>query len=139
MPGLSEAKVTTLLSTKKTIRSRGRLLDLSAPLVMGILNATPDSFYTGSRYPEPEALLQQAAEMVQQGAQILDIGGYSTRPGASDIPLEEELARVLPAIEPGEKRIPGCLDQHRYVPQSRCPRSSGSRGRSGKRCFWRQA
>lgn len=80
---------------------RGRLLSLERPLVMGILNTTPDSFYSNSRI-SPEAsdlILQRASTMIRQGASILDIGGYSMRPGASlDPKPEEEINRVVPVI-----------------------------------------
>lgn len=80
---------------------RGRLLSLERPLVMGILNTTPDSFYSNSRI-SPEAsdlILQRASTMIRQGASILDIGGYSTRPGALEDPKpEEEINRVVPVI-----------------------------------------
>lgn len=79
---------------------RGRLLSLERPLVMGILNTTPDSFYSNSRI-SPEAsdlILQRASTMIRQGASILDIGGYSTRPGALDPKPEEEINRVVPVI-----------------------------------------
>ncbi|MHA6246350.1 dihydropteroate synthase [Pontibacter sp. CAU 1760] len=89
----------TLFSTKTTLNCRGKLLSLDAPLVMGILNITPDSFYAGSRLQTNEAVLQQAQRMLAHGADILDVGGYSSRPGATDIPEQEELDRVVPAIE----------------------------------------
>src|SRR5690606_6336872 len=79
---------------------RGRLLSLERPLVMGILNTTPDSFYSNSRI-SPEAsdlILQRASTMIRQGASILDIGGYSTRSGALDPKPEEEINRVVPVI-----------------------------------------
>jgi len=104
MPTL-EAK-DTLFSTKTTLNCRGKLLPLEAPLVMGILNVTPDSFYAGSRLPSVEAVLQQAEAMLTDGADILDLGGYSSRPGATDIPVQEELDRVVPAVEAIIKKFP---------------------------------
>jgi len=74
-------------------------LDLSQPVVMGILNVTPDSFSDGGQYHGLEAAFQQAKKMVADGAKIIDIGGESTRPGASAVTAEEELARVIPIIE----------------------------------------
>lgn len=97
MPTL-EAK-DTLFSTKTTLNCRGKLLLLDAPLVMGILNVTPDSFYAGSRLRSTEEVLQRAEAMLADGADMLDIGGYSSRPGATDIPVQEETDRVAPAIE----------------------------------------
>lgn len=82
-----------------TLNCRGILLDLSRPVVMGILNTTPDSFYTGSRIPDLSALLDQAGRMLEDGARILDIGGASSRPGAPEVPEAEEIRRVVPAVE----------------------------------------
>lgn len=88
-------------NTKKTLNCRGRLVDLSHnPAIMGILNVTPDSFFAGSRVAgSPAELVDRAGKMLQEGATFLDIGGYSTRPGAPDISPAEETDRVLPAIE----------------------------------------
>jgi dihydropteroate synthase len=77
-------------------------------LLMGILNITPDSFSDGGRYITPETALEHAAEMLEAGADILDIGGESTRPGAGAVPLDEELRRVIPAIEAITTRFPEC-------------------------------
>lgn len=77
----------------------GKLLDLSRPRVMGILNVTPDSFSDGGVYLGPDAALNQARQMVEEGADIIDIGGESTRPGAASVSLQEELDRVIPLIE----------------------------------------
>mgnify|MGYP006204256351 CR=1 FL=1 len=73
--------------------------DLKRPLVMGILNITPDSFSDGGRFIGKDAALAQARAMLAAGAVILDIGGESTRPGAEEVPLQQELDRVLPIIE----------------------------------------
>jgi dihydropteroate synthase len=75
-----------------------RRLDLTRPAVMGILNVTQDSFSDGGRFRNPNAALAHAREMVQAGAAIVDVGGESTRPGASPVSLQEELDRVLPVI-----------------------------------------
>lgn len=74
---------------------RGKLLTTDRPLVMGIINITPDSFYAGSRFTDETGLLKQAEKMIQDGADLLDIGGQSSRPGASTIGIEEELHRVI--------------------------------------------
>ncbi len=77
----------------------GRLhLDWTRPYIMGVINVTPDSFSDGGRYLQPQSALEQAKRLVAAGADILDIGGESTRPFADPVPLEEELARVIPAI-----------------------------------------
>jgi dihydropteroate synthase len=77
----------------------GKPLDLTRPRVMGILNVTPDSFSDGGKFVCREQAVAQALRMVEQGAAIIDIGGESTRPGAPEVPVEEELARVIPLIE----------------------------------------
>jgi dihydropteroate synthase len=78
----------------------GQLLDLNTPAVMGILNITPDSFHKTSRFrPDSDEVVDRAGQMLAEGASILDIGGYSTRPGAADISLDEESERVGPVIE----------------------------------------
>lgn len=80
------------------LNCNGRLFTATQPVVMGILNATPDSFYTQGRDNTPEDHLNKAAAMLEQGAQILDIGGMSSRPGAELISAQEEAARVVPVI-----------------------------------------
>ena len=75
-----------------------RALDLSAPVVMGVLNVTPDSFSDGGRFAERDAALNQARRMVEEGAAIIDVGGESTRPGAAPATLEQEMGRVIPVI-----------------------------------------
>lgn len=81
------------------IRIGDKLMDLSKPVVMGILNATPDSFYEGSRERTVAGAIDKARKMIADGAKIIDIGGYSTRPGADDISIEEEISRVVPIIK----------------------------------------
>jgi dihydropteroate synthase len=89
----------TAFSMNKTLNIQGRLLSLHTPLVMGILNVTPDSFYDGGRYADLSQVLVRANEMLHDGAAILDVGGYSTRPGAAEIPEDEERKRVIPVIK----------------------------------------
>jgi dihydropteroate synthase len=95
-----------IFSTNKTLNVSGRLIDLSIPKVMGILNVTPDSFYDGKRYTTPDQILKQAEKMVTEGADFIDVGGYSSRPGAVDISIEEEISRAIPAIEAIVKNFP---------------------------------
>src|SRR4051812_1028801 len=76
----------------------GRVLALGRPLVMGILNVTPDSFSDGGSYPTTEAAVPRGLEMVGRGAALLDVGGESTRPGAEPVPEAEELRRVVPVV-----------------------------------------
>jgi dihydropteroate synthase len=89
-----------------TLNAKGRLLTVNRPLVMGIINRAPDSFYSGSRYPEDEAFLERAEQMIADGADWLDIGGQSTRPGAELIDEEEELRRVVDGIALIHRRWP---------------------------------
>jgi dihydropteroate synthase len=88
-----------MLHQQYTLNCKGKLLDLSHPIVMGILNVTPDSFYDGGKYVSDTSILEKAAKMLEEGAQIIDIGGMSSRPGAEIISVQEELDRVLPSIE----------------------------------------
>lgn len=81
------------------LKAHGKTLKLDSPIVMGILNVTPDSFSDGGEFAVFEAACRHADEMVAQGAGIIDIGGESTRPGAADVSLEEELKRVIPLVE----------------------------------------
>jgi dihydropteroate synthase len=80
-------------------RCRNRSIDLSRPVVMGILNVTPDSFSDGNRYADTAAALKRAARIVEEGAAIIDVGGESTRPGAAAVEAAVEIARVVPVIE----------------------------------------
>jgi dihydropteroate synthase len=84
----------------------GRALDLSAPRVMGILNITPDSFSDGGLFFSAAAAIDQAARMVEEGAAVIDVGGESTRPGAADVPVQQELDRVIPVVEALAARFP---------------------------------
>lgn len=80
------------------INLKGRLLDLSTPRVMGIINVTPDSFYRGSRFTNDAGIINAASKMLEEGADIIDVGGYSSRPGADHISETEEKKRVLGAV-----------------------------------------
>lgn len=92
--------------TNKSLNVAGKLLDLSTPRVMGIINITPDSFHDGGKFTDPTAQLRHAEKMILEGADLLDIGGYSSRPGATHISEEEEASRVLPAIERIHRAFP---------------------------------
>ena len=91
------------------INAGGKLLDLEIPKVMGILNITPDSFYSGSRYNTDDEILKEATRMLEDGADILDVGGYSSRPGAKDISTEEERNRVLRVIKMISREFPKAI------------------------------
>jgi dihydropteroate synthase len=95
-PSLFEDK---LFPQKYTLQIKGRLISLASPKVMGIINLTPDSFFEGSRVKNSkDSILSQAKKMMADGADFLDLGGYSTRPGAEEISVGEEIDRVVPAI-----------------------------------------
>ena len=82
-----------------TLNCKGRLVALDQPKIMGILNVTPDSFYDGGQFQKTDNLVQQATKLLGEGADFLDVGGASSKPGAEPISEEEELRRVIPAIE----------------------------------------
>src|ERR1700733_12599707 len=90
---------TDLLPVKKTINCKGRLIDLSGGKIMGVLNVTPDSFFDGGQYTGMDTQISQVGKMLKEGAGFIDIGGFSTRPGADDVSEEEELKRVIHSIE----------------------------------------
>ena len=88
-----------------SLNCNGRLVNLDQPKIMGILNVTPDSFFDGGKFENIELLVQQATKLIDEGADFLDIGGASSKPGAIPVPEKEELQRVLPAIQ-------AVLDKH---------------------------
>ena len=92
-----------------TLNCKGKLLMVDKPLVMGIINATPDSFYEGSRFAATDKILSQAKKMIVEGADIIDIGGQSTRPGSEAVSEEEELKRVIDAIEAIHHHFPNTV------------------------------
>lgn len=89
-----------------TINCNGSLIDLSSPKVMGILNITPDSFYDGGKYKNASDIIQQTERMLSEGATFIDVGAYSSRPGATHISEEEEQKRILPVIDLLIKEFP---------------------------------
>ncbi|NND26428.1 MAG: dihydropteroate synthase [Flavobacteriaceae bacterium] len=92
-----------------TLNCKGKLIDITDPKVMGILNVTPDSFYDGAAYPNDTAILSAVENMLLEGATFIDIGGYSSRPGADEVSLKDELKRVIPTIQLVLKEFPECL------------------------------
>ena len=92
-----------------TINCKGELIDLSTPKVMGILNLTPDSFYDGGKYKDATTILHRVETMLKDGATFIDMGAYSSRPGAEHVPETEELQRMLPVIELVLKNFPETL------------------------------
>ncbi|MEQ9468659.1 MAG: dihydropteroate synthase [Ekhidna sp.] len=97
------------MSPKHTINVRGEIIDLSSPKVMGIINATPDSFFSGSRKTAITDILKSAEQMLSDGATFLDVGGYSSRPAADDISEEEEISRVVVSIKAITKEFPKAI------------------------------
>ena len=89
-----------------TINCKGKLIDLSSPKVMGILNITPDSFYDGGKYKNESDILQQTEKMLNEGATFIDVGAYSSRPGAAHISVDEELKRIVPVVQLLIKEFP---------------------------------
>lgn len=99
----------TVFYKKSTLNCSGKIVSLASPVVMGILNVTPDSFFDGGRYTASGAIMARAETMLQEGATFLDIGGYSSRPGAAAIPAEEERSRVIPAVKALRRAFPDSL------------------------------
>jgi len=98
-----------LLKKNSFINCKGKLLDLTKPSVMGILNTTPDSFYDGSYYKQVDKITSKLDQMIDQGVTIVDIGAYSSRPGATYISEKEELSRLTPVLEIILKYFPGLI------------------------------
>lgn len=93
----------------KYLNVNGRLLDLSTPRVMGILNLTPDSFYAPSRMEADDAIAARARQIVEEGAAIIDVGAYSSRPGAADVSVEEEMARLRRGLSIVRNAVPEAI------------------------------
>lgn len=113
------------MSEHYSININGRLLQLDKPVVMGILNVTPDSFYADSRIASDDALLSAARDMLNAGAAILDVGACSTRPSGEPVSQAEELKRLHAALDVLDKHLPGAvvsLDTYRGAVASECAR-----------------
>jgi len=100
-----EAKVNPFYP-KKTLNLNGKILDLSSPKIMGILNITPDSFYDGGRHTTDQEILSQTEKMLVEGADLIDIGGASSRPGSKPVNVKEELSRVVKSVKLILKHFP---------------------------------
>lgn len=112
-----------------TINVRGRLLDLSKPMVMGILNATPDSFYSGSRKQTEAEIADRANQIIAEGGRIIDVGAFSTRSGADEVSLEEETERLKRALEIVRREQPDAIvsvDTYRPLVARRCVEEFGA-------------
>ena len=92
-----------------TIKIKDELINFSVPKIMGILNVTPDSFYDGGKYNSEKKILDQVEKMISSGADIIDVGGYSSRPGAKEVSTENELSRVIPIIQLISKGFPNII------------------------------
>ena len=99
----------TFFSVKNTLNVRGKILSLDKPVVMGILNLTPDSFYDGGVYFTEKEALKRAEQILAEGGTIIDMGAYSSRPGAINISTEEELKRLIPALKAIVKEFPDAV------------------------------
>lgn len=100
---------TKFLKRKNTINLGGRILDLAKPVVMGILNVTPDSFFDGGKYKTEKKIMKRAEEILEQGGSIIDIGAVSTQPGTDGIPTKDEIERLLPAVKAVKKAFPNAF------------------------------
>lgn len=94
------------LKRKNTVVLNGKILDLSHPIVMGILNVTPDSFFDGGKYKTEKKVLKRAEDILEQGGSIIDIGALTTQPGSDAISTKEEIDRLLPAVKAVKKNFP---------------------------------
>lgn len=99
----------TFFCKKNTINVQGKIISLQEQWVMGILNVTPDSFYDGGAHNSIQTAIAQTEKLLNEGAQIIDIGGYSTRPNADDIALQEEINRVVPVIAALKQKFPNII------------------------------
>ena len=99
----------TFFTQTQTMNIGGKLLDLTTPKVMGIVNITPDSFYVGSRFNTEKEILTQVEKMLSAGADMLDLGAYSTRPGAEVVSAQEEANRLLPALKIIKSNFPEAI------------------------------
>ncbi|GIS31717.1 MAG: hypothetical protein Ct9H90mP3_5130 [Flammeovirgaceae bacterium] len=94
------------ISIKRSLNIRGNLFEYNKPLIMGILNMTPDSFYDGGKFNTNDSSIERVENMVKEGASIIDIGGCSTRPGSDSISLEEEWDRIKFIVKESVNRFP---------------------------------
>jgi dihydropteroate synthase len=99
----------TLFSVNQTINCGGKIIDFTVPRVMGILNITPDSFFDGGSYLKGKKILSRVTQMLTEGADIIDVGAYSSRPGADEVTLEEEKTRLRPALTNIRKCYPDAI------------------------------
>jgi len=106
---MKSATESNFFSGNKTLQLHGRLLTFDTPKIMGILNVTPDSFYDGGKFTSDAPILQRAEKMLAEGTTFIDVGGYSSRPGAQEVPLAEELKRSVNAVKLIIKHFPEAI------------------------------
>ena len=99
----------TFFSKKSTIRIRGKIIELSDPGIMGVLNVTPDSFYDGGRYTSEQLIIERVRQMITEGADFIDIGAFSSRPGADFVSENDEVKRLKPALDAIRKHFPDSI------------------------------
>ena len=112
-----------------SINVGGRLLSLESPLVMGILNCTPDSFFSGSRKQTEREIAERAQQIVAEGGRMIDVGAFSTRPGADEVPIDEELRRLQTALQIVRREVPDAVvsvDTYRPLVARRCVEEWGA-------------
>lgn len=112
-----------------SINIGGRLLSLESPLVMGILNCTPDSFFSGSRKQTEREIAERAHQIVAEGGRMIDVGAFSTRPGADEVPIDEELRRLQAALQIVRREVPDAIvsvDTYRPLVARRCVEEWGA-------------
>lgn len=106
---------TKFLKRKSSINLNGRLIDLAKPVVMGIINVTPDSFFDGGKYKTEKKIINRAEDILDQGGTIIDIGAVSTKPGTEGISTKDEIDRLLPAVKAVKKAFPeACISIDTY-------------------------
>ena len=122
-------KIIKMMNMDFSINVGGRLLSLESPLVMGILNCTPDSFFSGSRKQTEREIAERAQQIVAEGGRMIDVGAFSTRPGADEVPIEEELRRLQTALQIVRREVPDAIvsvDTYRPLVARRCVEEWGA-------------
>lgn len=122
-------KIIKMMNMDFSINVGGRLLSLESPLVMGILNCTPDSFFSGSRKQTEREIAERAQQIVAEGGRMIDVGAFSTRPGADEVPMEEELRRLQTALQIVRREVPDAIvsvDTYRPLVARRCVEEWGA-------------
>lgn len=122
-------KIIKMMNMDFSINVGGRLLSLESPLVMGILNCTPDSFFSGSRTQTEREIAERAQQIVAEGGRMIDVGAFSTRPGADEVPIEEELRRLQTALQIVRREVPDAIvsvDTYRPLVARRCVEEWGA-------------